>query len=99
MIVPLVEELAFRGFLYRRFLPPDFESVSFRRFSFLALMLSSLIFGLLHGNRWFAGAVAGVLYGLVLIRRGSMGDAVAAHATTNALLALDVLAFHQWHLW
>jgi len=98
-IVPLAEELAFRGYLYRRLLSADFESVSFRRFSLVALMASSLIFGVLHGNRWFVGAVAGAFYGLALIRRGSIGDAVAAHATTNALLAIDVLVFHQWHLW
>jgi exosortase E/protease (VPEID-CTERM system) len=97
--VPLAEELAFRGFLYRRFLSPDFESVSFRRFSILALLATSLIFGLLHGNRWFAATLAGAMYSLVLIRKGSMGDAVIAHTTTNALLALDVLVFHHWSLW
>lgn len=97
--VPLVEELAFRGFLYRRLISSDFESVSFRRFSWLALVISSAIFGFLHGDHWFVGAVASVLYTLVVIRRGSLGDAVAAHATTNALLAADVLALHHWHLW
>lgn len=97
--VPVAEELAFRGFLYRRLLSADFESVSLRRFSWLALLISSAIFGLLHGDRWFVGTVAGSLYALALIRRGSMGDAVVAHATTNALLAVDVLAFHHWHLW
>jgi CAAX prenyl protease-like protein len=78
---------------------PDFESVSFRRFSWLALLISSVVFGLLHGDRWFVGFIASVLYTLVLIRRAGMGDAVVAHATTNALLAADVLAFHHWHLW
>jgi exosortase E/protease (VPEID-CTERM system) len=97
--VPVAEELAFRGFLYRRFLSQDFDSVSFQRFSWVALLASSAIFGLLHGDRWFVGAVAGALYTLVLIRRGRIGDAVAAHATTNALLAVDVLAFNHWHLW
>jgi len=97
--VPLAEELAFRGFLYRRLLSSEFQSVSFRRFSWLALLISSAVFGLLHGDRWFVGSVAGAIYTLVLNRRGSMGDAVAAHATTNALLTVDVLAFGHWHLW
>lgn len=97
--VPLAEELAFRGFLYRRLISADFESVSLRRFSWVALLVSSVLFGLLHGSRWFAGVVAGALYGLVLIRRGRIGDAVAAHATTNALIAADVLIFHHWNLW
>ena len=100
--VPIAEELAFRGFLYRRLLSADFESVSLRelrRFSWIAILVSSVIFGALHGSRWFAGAVAGVLYALVMLRRGRIGDAVAAHATTNALIAVDVLAFHHWQLW
>jgi exosortase E/protease (VPEID-CTERM system) len=97
--VPLAEELAFRGFLMRRLLSRDFESVSFRRFSWVALLLSSVAYGLLHGGYWIAGSLAGVLFGLALMRKGRMGDAVVAHATANALLAAYVLSFHQWHLW
>ena len=97
--VPIAEELAFRGFLYRRILSPDFESVSTRRFSWVALAVSSVLFGFLHGHQWLAGTAAGALYALVLLRRGRIGDAIAAHATTNALIAIRVLAFHQWHLW
>ncbi len=97
--VPLAEELAFRGFLYRRLLSPDFESVPFQRLSWQALLIGSAIFGVLHGDRWFVGAVAGALYTLVLVWRGRIGDAVVAHATTNALIVIDVLAFHHWHLW
>jgi len=97
--VPLAEELAFRGFLYRRLLSADFESVSSRRFSWLALLGSSLIFGLLHGNHWIVATLAGALYALALLRRGRIVDAVVAHATTNALIAVDVLVFQKWHLW
>lgn len=97
--VPVAEELAFRGFLYRRLISADFESVSLRRFSWFAFLVSSALFGALHGSRWPAGIVAGALYALVLLRRGRIGDAVAAHATTNALIAVDVLAFHHWSLW
>ena len=97
--VPLAEELVFRGFLYRRVISARFEMVSFQKFSGLALGLSSLAFGLLHGNRWFAGVVAGLFYGIVMIRRGRIGNAVVAHGTTNALIAVDVLAYQHWHLW
>jgi exosortase E/protease (VPEID-CTERM system) len=97
--VPLAEELAFRGFLYRRVISADFETVSLGTFSWVALGLSSLAFGLLHGDRWFAGAVAGVVYGAVMVRRGRIGNAVVAHGTTNALVAVDVIAYRHWHLW
>ena len=97
--VPIAEELAFRGFLYRRFQAAEFETVPLRRFAWPALLASSIIFGLLHGSRWIAGTLAGAAYGLALLRRGRVGDAVAAHATTNALLAFEVLARSQWSFW
>ncbi|MGA9528863.1 MAG: exosortase E/protease, VPEID-CTERM system [Terriglobales bacterium] len=97
--VPLAEELAFRGFLMRRLISPAFDSVSFHRFSWSALLLSSVAFGLLHGGYWIPGSIAGVFFGLAVIRRGHIGDAVVAHATANALLALYVLTYHRWHLW
>jgi exosortase E/protease (VPEID-CTERM system) len=97
--VPIVEELAFRGFLLRRPVSPDFEALPPRTFTWLGLAISSVAFGLLHGNLWFAGVLAGVLYAWALIRRGRIGDAVVAHATTNGLLAGYVLIFHKWHLW
>jgi exosortase E/protease (VPEID-CTERM system) len=97
--VPLAEELAFRGFLLRRLIATHFETVSVRKLTYFSLLGSSLLFGLLHGERWLAGTAAGVLYALIMLRRGRLGDAVLAHATTNALLAAYVLAFHKWYLW
>jgi exosortase E/protease (VPEID-CTERM system) len=97
--VPISEELAFRGFLLRRFIAADFEAVSLRTFTWWSLVASSVLFGLMHGERWLAGTAAGMVYGAILLRRGKMGDAVAAHSTTNLLLAGYVLLFNQWQLW
>ncbi|HEY4364642.1 MAG TPA: exosortase E/protease, VPEID-CTERM system [Bryobacteraceae bacterium] len=97
--VPLAEELAFRGFLARRLISERFEAVAFRRISPLALMISSVAFGLLHGRMWAGGIVAGLMFGGLLRRSGRIGDAVMAHATSNALLAAWVLAGGHWHLW
>ena len=97
--VPIAEELAFRGFLLRRVISPDFETLPLRSFTWLGLGVSSVAFGLLHGNLWLAGILAGLFYAWSLIRRGNLADAVAAHATTNALLAVYVLIFQKWHLW
>ena len=97
--VPLAEELAFRGFVLRRLISPDFESVPFTRFTWFSVLVSSALFGFMHGTLWFAGIVAGLLYAWSQIRGGRIGEAVAAHATTNALLAVYVLAFGAWHLW
>ncbi len=96
--VPIAEELAFRGYLYRRFIDADFDRVSFRSFTWLAFLASSLLFGIMHG-RWLAGTLAGMAYALVLYRRGELGDAISAHAITNALIAAYVLATGHWLLW
>jgi exosortase E/protease (VPEID-CTERM system) len=97
--VPIAEELAFRGFLLRRLVSADFESVSLQRWTPLALAASSLAFGLLHGERWIAGTLAGFLYSAAQKWRGRTGDAVAAHAMTNALIAAYVLWGGHWSLW
>ncbi|HXS97801.1 MAG TPA: exosortase E/protease, VPEID-CTERM system [Candidatus Limnocylindrales bacterium] len=97
--VPLAEELAFRGFLLRRLASPAFESVSWRHFAWMPFVASSAAFGLLHGERWAAGTLAGMLYALVMLRRGRIGEAAAAHSVTNGLLAIWVLTTGKWYLW
>jgi exosortase E/protease (VPEID-CTERM system) len=96
--VPIAEELAFRGFLLRRIAAPDFEALPLTTFTWLGLAVSSLAFGLLHGHFWFVGTLAGLLYAWAMLRRGHIGEAVIAHATTNAFLVCYVLLFHKWHL-
>jgi exosortase E/protease (VPEID-CTERM system) len=97
--VPLAEELAFRGYLMRRLVHRDFQAVSFRNVRWLALTITSVAFGMLHGSFWCPAMLAGLAYGWLVIRTGKIGEAAAAHAVTNALLAIYVLAFGQWQLW
>lgn len=95
--VPLAEELAFRGYLLRRLSSEDFENVT--RTSLTAVIVSSLAFGALHGQRWFAGILAGLVYALVLRNRNKIGDAVIAHSVTNLLLGISVLGLEKWQYW
>jgi exosortase E/protease (VPEID-CTERM system) len=97
--VPIAEELAFRGFLLRRLVSADFESVAWRTFAWAPFLISSIAFGILHGDRWLAGTIAGMIYAFAMLRRGRIGEAAAAHAVTNALLAIYVLASGNWQLW
>ena len=98
VMVPLAEELAFRGYLVRRLIAADFESVPAGRFTWPSFVVSSLLFGAMH-QRWVAGTVAGMLYALAVRHRGCLGDAVLAHAVTNALIAVLVLTTGAWSLW
>ena len=64
--VPIAEELAFRGYLTRRLISEDFDSLPMGQFSWFSLLVSSIAFGLMHG-RWLAGTFAGLLFALALI--------------------------------
>jgi exosortase E/protease (VPEID-CTERM system) len=99
VMVPIAEELAFRGFLLRRLASSDFESVDWRAFSWMPFLISSAAFGLLHGERWLAGTIAGAVFALAQLRRGRIGEAIAAHAVANALVAAWVLIAGNWRLW
>jgi exosortase E/protease (VPEID-CTERM system) len=97
--VPVVEELAFRGFGLRRLIDGNFETVSWSAITGTSLVASSILFGVLHGGLWVAGILVGLVYGAVMARRGRLGESIGAHATTNALLASYVLATGRWDLW
>jgi exosortase E/protease (VPEID-CTERM system) len=97
--VPIAEELAFRGFLIRRMSSAHFESLTPRYYTYVAVLVSSVAFGLLHGDRWLAGTAAGLIYAVAFLKRGRIGDAVVAHAVTNVLLAAWVLVGGKWDLW
>lgn len=97
LVAPLVEELAFRGFLLRRLVSRDFESVSFRRVHWAALAVSSLAFGFLH-SQWALGIMAGAAYGLVMVPSGRLSDAVRAHATSNLTLVVYAFVSRDWSL-
>ena len=55
------------------------------------------LFAIEH-DRWLVGAIAGVAYGLLYLRRGLLA-AIVAHATTNLVLGLWILKTDQWQFW
>lgn len=97
LVVPLAEELAFRGFLLRRLVQAEFTEVLPAQASLLAMLASSLAFGLLHQNV-LGGVAAGLCFALAQ-RRGGLGDAVLAHAVANLGVAIFALGFARWDLW
>ena len=99
LIIPIIEELAFRGFLLRRLIQADFTEVSYRKFTWLSFFLSSVAFGLMHGDRWIAGILSGMVYCLVMYRKGRLIDAIAAHAVSNIVIAMYVLFLGKWEFW
>jgi CAAX prenyl protease-like protein len=100
LVVPLLEEIFWRGFLLRYFIKEDFDSVPFGTYSRQANLIVAVAFMLEHSSQdWAAAIVAGLLYNLVAYRTKSLSSCVLAHALTNALLAGYILATRQWGFW
>lgn len=97
ILVPVAEELAFRGLLYRWLISRQWETLDFARLSLPALVISSLLFGLMH-QRWIEGALAGAAFALVMLRSGRLSDAIAAHVAANAIIMVWAVAAQQWSL-
>jgi exosortase E/protease (VPEID-CTERM system) len=97
--VPIAEELAYRGYLMRRIKAADFESLSLADAGWMGLLVSAVLFGVSHGSMWLPGFATGILYGWLAMRTGRLGEAIVAHATTNALVAAAVIWGQQWQLW
>ena len=97
--VPIAEELFFRGFVMRRCISADAESVAVGEFTWFSFLVSSVAFGALHGDAWIAGTLAGMAFAAALYLRRQLVDAVAAHATTNAALSGFVIATGNWSQW
>lgn len=99
IVLPLAAELAYRGYLLRRLVAADFESVAFADVGWVPLLVTSLAYGILDGPLWPAGIAAGFVFALLLNRTRRMGEAVAAHVVANILICAAVLLGHQWQLW
>ena len=100
VIVPLVEEIFWRGFLLRYFVHERFERVPLGTFSWLSFAVVTVGFTFVHSSAdWLAAAVTGVLYNLVAYRTKSLGSCVLAHAVTNLLLGLWIMQTKQWGFW
>lgn len=100
IIVPLVEEIFWRGFLLRYFISEDFTKVPIGAFSWLSFGVVTAGFCFEHSPAdWPAAALTGALFNLVAYRTRSLSSCVLVHAVTNALLGAYVLYSRQWGFW
>jgi len=99
ILVPVLEELFWRGWLMRWAIRSDFESVPMGQYTPLSFWVVALLFAPEHGPYWEVGLIAGVAYNWWLVRTRNLADCMLAHAVTNALLAGYVLVFDQWQYW
>ena len=96
IVVPMVEEVFYRSFIYRLFIDPRFTEISLNTYKPVAFLGGSLLFGLAHGSLWLPGILCGLAYQFLTLRRNRIGDAMTAHAITNLLISLWTLWRGEW---
>lgn len=99
ILVPIVEELFWRGFLMRYIIRHDFEHVPMGTYQTTAFWATAVLFAVEHGPYWEVGFVAGVAYNWWMVRTRRLSDLILAHAVTNLCLAVFVLATKRWEFW
>jgi CAAX prenyl protease-like protein len=98
VVVPIVEEFFWRGFLIRWLVHPEFRSVRMGTFTWYSFAATSVLFAVEH-DRWLAGLIAGVAFNLLYYRTRSLKACILAHGVTNLGLGIYVLAANQWRFW
>ncbi len=98
LVIGVIEEFFWRGFIYRWLQARDFTAVSLGALQWPLLLAVSLAFGLEH-DRWLAGIVAGLAYGLLMIRTRDLWATALAHAVTNGALGVYVLVTGAYGFW
>ena len=97
-IVPPLEEVFYRSFLYRYVASQNFLSVPLNKFLPWPFLATAVVFGFAH-NEWLAGIVCGAAYQWLVLRKNRLGDAMTAHAITNFLLGVWIVWRGAWHFW
>jgi uncharacterized protein len=98
LVVPPIEEVFYRSFLYRYLIKQDFLTIPIGHINWPAFLISGVVFGVAH-NEWLSGILCAFAYQAVVFRKKRLGDAITAHAVTNLLLAAWVVFKQAYHFW
>jgi len=99
VLVAIIEELFWRGWLMRWLIKPEFESIPLGTYGVQAFWGVAVLFALEHGSYWEVGLLTGIVYNWWMIRTKSLGDMFVVHGVTNLLLSLYVIFYGQWQYW
>jgi uncharacterized protein len=99
ILVPIVEELFWRGWLMRWLVLPDFTKVPLGHYTSLSFWGVAVLFASEHGSYWEVGFLAGIAYNWWLFRTRNLADCILAHAVTNGALSAYVLTTGSLWYW
>jgi CAAX prenyl protease-like protein len=98
IVIAIIEEFFWRSWLTRWVEKEDFLSVDPGSVSTRSLLIGALMFATVH-NRWIAGLLCGILYGLFYRKTRDIWAVCFAHGLTNFLLGLYVLWSGKYEFW
>jgi uncharacterized protein len=98
LVVPPIEEVFYRSFVYRYIAEADFLKMPLNCFRWTPFLVTALVFGLAH-HEWLAGILCAFAYQGLVLYKNRLGDAMTAHAITNFLLGIWVVATGAWQFW
>jgi len=98
VLVPVVEELFWRGFLLRWIISPDWEDVPLGKYQVTSFVLVTLLFTLAHPE-WLAAACYCMLLNGLMYWKRDLWDCIVAHGVSNLVLGAYVLSTGAWWLW
>jgi CAAX prenyl protease-like protein len=99
LVVPIAEELFWRGWLIRWFISPDFLRVPPGKFEMFSFCATTVLFASEHGPYWDVGLAAGIIFNAWMIRTKRLGDLILAHAAANACLSAYIIVSGKWEYW
>jgi CAAX prenyl protease-like protein len=99
ILVPILEELFWRGWLPRWIVNNDWQQVPLGRYTTLAFVATAVLFASEHGPFWEVGLLCGLIYNWWMWRTKSLGDLMLVHAVTNAALSGYVLLTGKYEYW
>ena len=100
VIVPLVEEIFWRGFLLRWLIRDEFTTIPFGSYERMSFIIVTVLFMVEHAPADYPAALlTGALFNFVAIRTRSLSSCVLVHAVTNLLLGLYILHTGQTGFW
>jgi CAAX prenyl protease-like protein len=105
LLVPVMEELFWRDYLWRTFLAPNnFRLARIGEWDTTTFLLIALLFGAGVHIQWATAIVWGLSVGALLVYTRSIGACIIMHGVTNFLLGAYVLYYRdsatpQWFFW
>ncbi len=98
VVVPIIEEMFLRGFLQRYFVRSDWWNVPIGTWDKVGFACAVIFPVLMHPQEALAAAAWFAAVAWLVVRTKNVWDCVVAHAVTNLLLGVYVVASGEWWL-